>query len=75
MGIMNIFDALDSMLIAQYGAPDAKKDEPSSGQVHLSHIWKFQTSTVELWLYWDNHSRPVSSNVGISYYPTAAVKP
>jgi len=71
----DIFDALDSMLIAQYGAPDAKKDEPSSGQVHLSHIWKFQTSTGELWLYWDNHSRPVSSNVGISYYPTAAVKP
>jgi hypothetical protein len=70
----DIFDALDAMLIAQYGAPDAKKDEPSSDQVHLSHIWRLQTSTVELWLYWDNRMRPVSSNVGISYYPTAAVK-
>lgn len=70
----DVFKALDAMLTEQYGAPDIRTDQSSSNEVHLSHVWKFQTSTVELWLYWDNRDRPVSSNVGISYYPTASAK-
>src|SRR5437763_10287110 len=37
----DIFDALNSMLGAQYGAPDATKEDPSSEEGHDSHARKF----------------------------------
>lgn len=69
----DVFNALDGMLTQQYGQPDSKKDYRRSDPSGIGRTWEFPTSTVELFLYWykDDHS----SNVGIKYYPTAAVKP
>jgi len=69
----DVFNSLEAMLTQQYGQPDSKKDERQTDQRRIGRTWKFQTSTVELWLYWHNDDH--SSNVGISYYPTAALKP
>jgi hypothetical protein len=68
----DVFNELDAMLTQQYGAPDSRKDERLSDQRRIGRTWKFPTSTVELSLYWHGAD---SSNVGISYYPSAARKP
>jgi hypothetical protein len=70
----DVFNALDAMLTQQYGQPDSKKDENKTDQRRNGRTWKFPTSTVELWLYWDNDNHQ-DSNVGISYYPTPVLKP
>ena len=67
----DVFTALEAMLTQQYGQPDSKKDEPRSDNWRIGRSWKFQTSTVELWLYWHKDDADQGSNVGISYYPTA----
>jgi hypothetical protein len=69
----DVFGALESMLTALYGPPDTKKDERRSDQWTMARDWRFQTTTIELGLYW--HSDDHSGNVGIYYSPSAHAKP